>query len=99
MKLTKKDVEYVSNLARLELSAQEADKFTGQLESILKYMEQLNKLDTSNVKPTTNVIGLKNVFREDVVVNCSYDERERILENAPKREGDFFKVKKVIEQQ
>ena len=97
MKLTKKDVEYVSNLARLELSASEAEQFTGQLESILEYMEKLNKLDTSKVKPTSHVLGLKNVYREDVVVKCPYEERERILENAPKREGDFFKVKKVIE--
>jgi aspartyl-tRNA(Asn)/glutamyl-tRNA(Gln) amidotransferase subunit C len=97
MKLNKKDVEYVAKLARLELSAEEEEKFTGQLESILGFMDKLNKLETGAVKPTSHIIGLKNVYREDVVRECPPEERERILGNAPKREGELFRVKKVIE--
>ena len=97
MKITRKEVEYVARLARLELSDEEKEQFTGQLESILEYIDQLNRLDTSGVPPTSHVLALKNVWREDVLDESSGELRERILSNAPEREGDFFKVKKVIE--
>jgi aspartyl-tRNA(Asn)/glutamyl-tRNA(Gln) amidotransferase subunit C len=97
MKLTKKDVEYVANLARLELSSEESKNFAAQLESILEYMDKLSRLDTSSVKPTTHTLNIKNGYRKDEVVNCPEDVREKILNNAPKKEENFFKVKKVIE--
>ncbi|MFH1283307.1 MAG: Asp-tRNA(Asn)/Glu-tRNA(Gln) amidotransferase subunit GatC [bacterium] len=95
MVLNKKDVEYVARLARLKLTEEEKELFTPQLGNILKYIEKLNKVDTSKVKPTSHVLDLKNVWREDETKKC--DDREKILENAPEREDDFFKVKKVIE--
>jgi len=97
MIITKKDVEYVARLARLELSDEEKETFAGQLASILSYAGQLDKLDTSRVPPTSHVPGLANVTRKDEAV-CSPDElRERLLSNAPGREDNYFKVKKVIE--
>lgn len=96
MKITKQDVEYVARLARLELNEQEKERYTRQLESILEYIEQLNKLDTENVASTSHVLSLKNVWREDKVVKTSDEQREKILNNSPESENDFFKVKKVI---
>jgi aspartyl-tRNA(Asn)/glutamyl-tRNA(Gln) amidotransferase subunit C len=95
MKITKKEVEYVARLARLALSEAEKEKMTAQLDSILQYVDTLNKLDTKNVEPTSHVLPLNNVWREDVV-KPSY-AREEILANAPEQAEGFYKVKKVIE--
>lgn len=94
MPVTIKDVEYIANLARLEFTKEEKEKFTEQFNRILEYMDKLNELDTTKVEPLYHVIDLKNVFREDVVKE-SYP-REEILKNAPSRTEFFFKVPKVI---
>ena len=95
MKITKETIEHVANLARLNLSEQEKDKLTTEMESIISYVDKLNELDTSSVQPTSHVLPVKNVFREDKVEN-SYD-REKILKNAPAQEDGCFKVPKVVE--
>jgi len=97
MKITEKEVEYVARLARLELTGDEKIKFAGQLESILSYIDKLNALDTKNIPPTSHALSLKNVWREDKLEVCPDATREALLANAPEREDDFFKVKKVIE--
>ncbi|MBU4310309.1 Asp-tRNA(Asn)/Glu-tRNA(Gln) amidotransferase subunit GatC [bacterium] len=94
-KITKRDVEYVAKLARLKLSEKEKEKFTRQLDQILKYVDKLNELDTEKVKPTSHVLPLKNVFREDRVGESL--KVEKVLENAPEKAKGFFKVPKVIE--
>ena len=94
-KITKKDVEYVAKLARLKLSKEEKEKFTGQLDQILKYVDKLSELDTKKVKPTSHVLPLKNVFREDKIGKSL--KVEKVLENAPEKAKGFFKVPKVIE--
>lgn len=95
MSITKKDVEYVAKLARLELSEQEKEKFTPQLDSVLHSMETLNHLDTTKVEPTSHVLPINNVWREDLVKPGF--SQEEILANAPEQAEGFFKVKKVIE--
>jgi aspartyl-tRNA(Asn)/glutamyl-tRNA(Gln) amidotransferase subunit C len=97
MKITKNDVEYVARLARLALTEEEKEKYTSQLESILEYIDQLNTLDTKDIPPTSHVLPLSNVWRKDEHCPTAAETRERILNNAPEREEDFFKVKKVIE--
>jgi aspartyl-tRNA(Asn)/glutamyl-tRNA(Gln) amidotransferase subunit C len=97
MSITRKDVEYVARLARLELSEDEQERYAGQLENILKYVDTLNEVDTSSVQPTNHALKLTNVWREDVCLQSSAELREQLLNNAPERDGDFFKVKKVIE--
>ncbi|MFH1368981.1 MAG: Asp-tRNA(Asn)/Glu-tRNA(Gln) amidotransferase subunit GatC [Elusimicrobiota bacterium] len=97
MKINKKDVDYVARLARLELTEEEKEKYAVQLGSILEYIDQLNKLDTGNVPPTSHVLDLKNVWRKDKAKQSSGEEIEKLLGNAPEREDNFFKVKKVIE--
>ncbi len=94
MSVTIKDVEHVAALARLSFSEEEKQKLTAQLNEILRYMEQLNQLDTSNVEPLSPVIELKNVFREDVLRPSV--PREEALKNAPAKTEEFFKVPKVI---
>ena len=95
MAITPKDVDYAARLARLSLTAAEKELYAGQLGHILQHMEQLKKLDTSKVPPTTSVLGARNVFREDKAV--PFARAEALLANAPEREANFFKVPKVIE--
>jgi aspartyl-tRNA(Asn)/glutamyl-tRNA(Gln) amidotransferase subunit C len=94
MSVTLKDVEHIATLARLEFSDEEKETFTHQLNSILAYVEQLNKLDTTNVEPLSHVIELGDAYREDVVrPGVTQDEA---LRNAPSKTEQFFKVPKVI---
>ncbi|MFQ6091590.1 MAG: Asp-tRNA(Asn)/Glu-tRNA(Gln) amidotransferase subunit GatC [bacterium] len=95
MAVAKRDVEKVAKLARLQFSEEEKEKLVAQLNRILKYMEKLNELDTTDVEPTTHVVPLKNVFRQDVVKPSL--PREKALANAPAKEDGFFKVPKVID--
>jgi aspartyl-tRNA(Asn)/glutamyl-tRNA(Gln) amidotransferase subunit C len=94
MSVTVADVEYIAKLARLEFTEAEKEKFTGQLNSILAYVEQLNRLDTSQVEPLSHVIELANVFRDDVVEPGL--STEEALMNAPAKTEKFFRVPKVI---
>ena len=94
MAVTKKDVEYIAELAKLKFKDEELEKFTEQLNEILAYVEKLNELDTTNVEPLSHPVEGSNVFREDVV-KPSLD-REEALRNAPDRSELFFKVPKVI---
>lgn len=95
MKITKETIEHVANLARLNLTEQEKEKLTIEMESIISYVDKLNELDTTNVNPSSHVLPLQNVFREDVTIK-SYD-RDKILSNAPSQEDGCFKVPKVVE--
>lgn len=92
--LTKEQVEHVALLARLELSDEEKEKYATQLSAILEYAEALNKVDTENVPPTAHVLPLKNVFREDRV--CDHLANEKALANAPDREGNYFRVPRIL---
>ena len=94
MSVSMKDVEHVAELARLTFSDEEKQKLTGQLNDILQYMEQLNRLNTDAVEPLSHVIELSNVFREDAVKPSN--PREEALRNAPAKTEKFFKVPKVI---
>ena len=93
--ITKDEVKHVAHLARLEFSEEEQEKFTSQLNDILLYVDQLNRLDTTGVEPVSHAIVLNNVFREDRV-EASLDH-DLSLANAPEARGHFFRVPKVIE--
>lgn len=92
--IDREQVRKVAHLARLELTEQEEQQFTTQLNDILNYFEQLSELDVSEVPPTTRAIEVVNVTREDALQ--PHPERETILDCAPDRNGDFFKVPKII---
>ncbi|HSE83264.1 MAG TPA: Asp-tRNA(Asn)/Glu-tRNA(Gln) amidotransferase subunit GatC [Thermodesulfobacteriota bacterium] len=95
MKISKDIVLHVAQLARLEFKEEELDKFTEQLGNIIEYVEELGKLDTSNVEPTFHVLDLSTPLREDVV--NPWLSSDEALENAPHKEDDFFAVPKFIE--
>jgi aspartyl-tRNA(Asn)/glutamyl-tRNA(Gln) amidotransferase subunit C len=97
MNLSRKDVEHVARLARLALTDEEKDRFTTQLGAILTYVEKLKTLNTDNVPPTSHVLPISNVWREDRAEPNGLSTTEDLLANAPEREGCLFKVKKVIE--
>jgi len=89
------DIEKVARLARLELSEDEKETFENQMEQILTYMEQLNRIDTTGVEPTSHAIPICNVFREDEV-KPSFSQEE-VLAITPDEEDGHFKVPRIIE--
>ena len=95
LKLSTQDVEYVAKLARLEVTNQEKEKFTAQLNDILLYIDKLNELDTTGVAPMSHAIAVTNAFREDKVSESL--GTQRALANAPDARGEFFRVPKVID--
>lgn len=94
MPVTVNDVEHVAALAHLRFTEAEKKKLTHQLNEILAYMEKLNEIDTTDVKPLSHVIELHNVYREDKARPSS--PQEEMLRNAPDKTQKFFKVPKVI---
>ena len=96
MSVTKKDVEYIAELARLKFKEEELESFTHQLNEILNYVDKLNELDTENVEPLSHPIENVNVFRNDELKKSI--TTKDALKNAPDRNDEFFKVPKVINQ-
>lgn len=97
MKLSKDQVKHVAKLANLPLTEEEEEKYSGQLSKILEYVDQLNRVDTSNVEPTFNVSGNTNITQEDLV-NKSLTQ-EKALENTSNKRDGFFVTKGVFENE
>lgn len=95
MAISREQVEHVAHLARLGLSDDETDRLQQQLSQILGHMQMIDQLDTSAIPPTAQVIPLHSVMRDDVARPSR--ETDDILQNAPRREGAFFKVPPVLE--
>lgn len=92
--ITKQDVEHVALLARLELSEEEKEIYTKQLNDILNHAKDLERINTDDVPPTAHVLPIKNVFREDEV--GEHLPNEKAVANAPEAEGSFIKVPKIV---
>jgi len=93
--LSKEEIEHIAMLARLSLTEEEKELFGAQLSSILGYMEKLNELDTEHIEPTSHVLSLSNIMREDTPRDSI--PREDALSNAPDRTDKFYRVPKIIE--
>ncbi len=95
-KITNEEVKKVAQLARLELDQDEISNHAKQLEKILEYIKQLEKIDTDDVPSTTRAIEVTNIFRKDEkkISDCT----EEILELGPSREDKYFKVPKIINE-
>ncbi|MBD3350961.1 MAG: Asp-tRNA(Asn)/Glu-tRNA(Gln) amidotransferase subunit GatC [Candidatus Lokiarchaeota archaeon] len=93
-KLTIEDTQEIAKLARLQLSKEEEEKFTTQLNNILQYFEKLSELDTKNVEPRTHPNDIVNSFREDVVEESL--DKEEALKNAPEKKDSYFKAPKIV---
>jgi aspartyl-tRNA(Asn)/glutamyl-tRNA(Gln) amidotransferase subunit C len=93
--LSRKEIEHVALLARLDLTEEEIERFTGQLNSILEHFNQLNELDTTGIEPTSHAVPLGNVLREDAVTPSL--SPEEVLANAPETGDTCFRVPRVVE--
>ncbi|MDD5433367.1 MAG: Asp-tRNA(Asn)/Glu-tRNA(Gln) amidotransferase subunit GatC [Candidatus Pacebacteria bacterium] len=94
--LTKEEVVHIAKLARLELTDQEVAKMQKDLAEILEYIDQLNKVDVSEVELEKEKIISENVLRKDVPISQSPETIEKMLEQAPEREGGHIKVKEIL---
>ena len=94
MKITQKEVQHVAKLARLDLTATEVERMTGQLDAILSYAAKLDELDTTGVAVTSHTQQVVNAFRDDEVQASL--PREQALANAPEQNGASFVVPRVI---
>ena len=95
-KITKEEVKKVAYLARLELDESEINNHAEQLEKILEYIKQLEEIDTNDVPCTTRAIEVINVFRKDKKQNSDFTEE--LLDLAPSREDEYFKVPKILSE-
>jgi aspartyl-tRNA(Asn)/glutamyl-tRNA(Gln) amidotransferase subunit C len=95
MKITDETINYVAALAKLTVSEDEKDKVAKDLNHILEYIETMNGLDTEGVEPMSHILPVKNVFREDVVIN--QNNRDELIKNAPKQMNGSFAVPKTVE--
>lgn len=94
MSATKKEVEHIAKLSKLKFSGEEIEKFTGDLNQILSYVEQLNELDTSNVEPLSHPVTYSKPLRKDELKHSV--TAEEALKNSPHHDENFFLVPKVI---
>ena len=88
-------IDYVSILAKLDLSEEEKEHAKSDMGRMLDYIDKLNELDTQGVEPVSHIFPINNVFRDDVVENG--DDRDNILKNAPETKDGCFKVPKTVE--
>ncbi len=95
MAVSKEEVAYIANLARLIFTDEEQEKLSGELSKILEYINQLNEVDTSNVSPLDHITELQTEFRVDKAETPL--DHEAALRNAPDADTDYFRVPKVIE--
>ena len=95
MSITTEMVDYISDLSRLRLPAEEKERMTGELQNILAYMDVLNTLDTGGVEPMSHVFPVKNVLREDEVAPSG--DRSELLKNAPASDSGAFLVPRAVE--
>lgn len=95
MDIKQDTVKYVAHLARIDLDEKELELLCGQLKEILDFIDQLNEVELKDIAPTSHILSLKNVLRDDT---CRASlPLEKVLQNAPKKEDNFFEVPKVIE--
>jgi aspartyl-tRNA(Asn)/glutamyl-tRNA(Gln) amidotransferase subunit C len=92
--IDRKTVEHIAHLSRLEVSEKQAQEFSEQLSKILGYFEQISKVDTKNVEPLVTPSEIESFWREDAVVRVN--SAEEMVQNAPERVGNLFKVPPVV---
>lgn len=89
------DVRHIMMLARINLTDKEIERFSRQLSDIVQYISQLKEINTEGIEPTSHVIPLNNVFREDLIQPSAH--RNEMLQNAPDSNDKFYIVPKIIE--
>jgi len=94
-KVTKEDVTHIASLAQLSLDEETQERLVREMDEILAYMDKLNELDTSDVEPTMHALPMTNVYRDDAV--GASVAREAALMNAPKTDGEYFLVPRILD--
>ncbi|MCM3598212.1 MULTISPECIES: Asp-tRNA(Asn)/Glu-tRNA(Gln) amidotransferase subunit GatC [Bacillaceae] len=94
-RISKEEVKHVANLARLAITEEETEMFTNQLDAIITFAEQLNELDTTGVEPTTHVLEMKNILREDKAEKGL--PVEDVVKNAPDHKDGYIRVPSILE--
>ncbi len=96
-KLTQEQIRRIADLARIEIDEAEQEKYALEMSAILGYVEQLGEADTKAVEPTTHIAGINNITRQDEARPSDPDERKKIIDCAPLAEGEYIKVKSVLQ--
>ena len=97
MKLSQEEVEHIAKLANLNLNKQESDKIGQQMADTLDYIKQLNEIDTQDIKPTAQITGLENSWREDLAKKLPESDVKKLLQQSPDSENGYIKVKRVLD--
>ncbi|MFQ5943205.1 MAG: Asp-tRNA(Asn)/Glu-tRNA(Gln) amidotransferase subunit GatC [Anaerolineales bacterium] len=97
MALSLGEVRVIARLARLQLTAEEEERFAGQLSDVLEYAARLSEVDTSKISPTASVLPMNAPLRPDAIRPCP--PRDQLLSNAPDPEGGMFRVPRVLEME
>jgi len=94
--ISREEVRHIAKLARLGITGKEEEKFQRELSKILDYIEQLKKVDISNVLPTSHSISVENVVREDEIKQQDSEVKKRILEQVPDKKEGHIRVKSIL---
>ncbi len=94
MAISKEEILHIADLADLKIKDNEVDNYAKNLEDILNFAKIINSVDTNNVKESIGTFQTSNVFRKDEVVE--FEDKEALLQNAPEKENNMFKIPKVI---
>jgi aspartyl-tRNA(Asn)/glutamyl-tRNA(Gln) amidotransferase subunit C len=97
MAISREELEHVARLARLQLTDEEIELFAGQLGAVLERARRIQALPLDDLPPTAHPVELSNVLRDDTVVPCLLPDQ--VLDNAPEREGDLFRVPRILEEE
>jgi aspartyl-tRNA(Asn)/glutamyl-tRNA(Gln) amidotransferase subunit C len=92
--LNKKDIKHFADLARIGMTEEDLNKFSGDLSAVLDWIKQLEEVDIANISPTFRTDGLNNVFREDIV--STFRNEEKIVELFPEKKNNYDKVRSVL---
>jgi aspartyl-tRNA(Asn)/glutamyl-tRNA(Gln) amidotransferase subunit C len=95
--ITQKDVEYVAALAQLNLDEETTQRLVKEMGDILSYMDKLSELDTDSIEPMMHVMEISNIFREDEVGESL--NRDKALDLAPKTDGEYYLVPRILESE
>jgi len=95
-KISLEEVKKIAELARIEVSPEEAEKFSGELSDVLGYIDQLSEVDTKSVEPISQITGLVNVVREDISEDFDEKMKRELVERARDKKEDYIKVKSVM---
>jgi aspartyl-tRNA(Asn)/glutamyl-tRNA(Gln) amidotransferase subunit C len=98
MTISKQKVEHLAHLAKLDLTEEQAEEFSGQISDILNYVNQLKKIDTENIKPTNNVTRMTNIFREDIIENYPDELKIKLLNQVPVLKNNYIVVPHSIKK-